>query len=330
MDQFTVMSQNTVENQLKTNELGKLATRVQPWAEEHGTKLLAGLGVALVLAGITWWVMSARTQAQAVGWTRLAMARTAERSASPGQSVEEYSNVAQDFRGSAAGAWARLRECELLLETGVQNLFLNRDAATVDLKRARTGLEENLAPGSGANPECLAQSQFRLAQVIESTAAGDLTEAIAAYRKAISDYPTTIFKVSAEERIEDLERGATKSFYEWFALQAPKPPELKMPRDGAAGATSTGTTAPVDPLSLLNSASPATTAAPATTGDLGATATPSVTTEGAAVTSPPAATADPAATTTPEAPTEAAPTPVDPTAAAPAAPVEPTSSPVQP
>lgn len=316
------MIHDPVEEQLKSNELGKLAIKSQPFLETYGNLLLGGIGAAIVIVLVASWTLYSQRQGQAVAWTMLAAAQTQEMTDPGGAAVEEYANVAESYRSTAAGQWARLRECELLLDSGIQNMFINREAALADLKRAQTGLEEVLSPGSPAVAECRERAQFRLGQVLETTSQGDTKPAIEAYRKVLADFPDTIFKTTVEERIADLEKGSTKSFYEWFAAQAPKPPEIRGPRDGSA--------APQDPFKELTSGAGSTAPATTTTAAPAATAP---TTEGASPTTdtpPTAPTSDaaaaPEASATPAASTEAS-AGADGAPAEPAAPAAPATAP---
>ena len=46
----------------------------------------------------------------------------------------------------------------------------------------------------------------------------------------MKEFPETIFKVVAEDRIATLKKDGSKEFYAWFSKENPKPPEAR-PRD---------------------------------------------------------------------------------------------------
>ncbi|MBS0204953.1 MAG: hypothetical protein JSS49_18755 [Planctomycetes bacterium] len=215
---------NTEERQrLKTNELGQTVQVVGHRLEEHATKIVAGIcGLLLVAAAVTWW--SRQSSATSIkAWTRLESA----------ENEKDFGEVADDFKGTVAGRWARLRESELYLQSGLPLLFTDRESALTDLKKAREGFAA-AAVNSPPEPAIQERALWGLAQTLEATSDGDTTKAVDAYERLLKELPDTFYKSAATQRIAALKTGGAKDFYEWFAKQNPKPTEAR-PKDGLKG-----------------------------------------------------------------------------------------------
>ena len=108
-------------------------------------------------------------------------------------------------------------------------MFTNRELALTDLKSARQGFE-SLLQEKGVTPSIRERALWGLALCLESTCDGNTTKAIEAYEKLLSDFPETIFKAVADDRIASLKKEGSKEFYTWFSKENPKPPEAR-PQD---------------------------------------------------------------------------------------------------
>ena len=64
--------------------------------------------------------------------------------------------------------------------------------------------EKLLEPGSKASPLIRERALFGLARCLEATCEGDTAQAIAQYRKLVSDFPRGVYEVYAKDRIEAL------------------------------------------------------------------------------------------------------------------------------
>ena len=215
---------NTEERQrLKTNELGQTVQEVGHRLEPYATKIVAGVcGLLLVAAAVTWW--SRQSSATSVkAWTKLESA----------ENEKDFGEVADDFKGTVAGRWAKLRESELYLQTGLPLLFTDRESALADLKKAREGFEA-AAVNTPAEPAIQERALWGLAQTLEATSDGDTTKAVEAYERLLKELPETFYKVHAEQRVASLKTGGSKDFYAWFAKQNPKPADVR-PKDGLKG-----------------------------------------------------------------------------------------------
>jgi hypothetical protein len=212
-------------HELQTHELQKLTVRARPFLEVYG-KILLGLAAALVVAVLVgiWWVSSSRAQGS-VAWTQLLEARSAE----------DFASVADKHPGTPAASWAKLRAAEMHLESGVQLLFTNREAGLADLKAARESFEALVGQAS-LPQEIRERALFGLGRTLESLSTGDTGEAVAVYQRLVNEFPNSMFAGVTKRRIETLETGGAKEFYDWFAQQNPKPPEPAKPRDGLSNA----------------------------------------------------------------------------------------------
>ena len=71
-----------------------------------------------------------------------------------------------------------------------------------------------------------------MARCRESQADESTGGAVEAYERLLAEFPATIYKELAEQRIDLLRTDRAKAFYAWFHKQNPKPPDLQTPRDG--------------------------------------------------------------------------------------------------
>jgi len=225
-------------HRLKENELGRVVQTTGSMLERYATAIVACVCVALlVAAAVTWWVRQS-TASSSAAWTLLENA----------ESVDDFGSIAEKYKNTSAGDWARLRESEANLRSGGDVLFSDRELANTDLKRAREGFEQLMASAS-ASPIIRERAVWGMARCLESTSDGDTAKAIEAYQRLLNDFPDTIYKPFAEDRIAALKTGGTKEFYAWFSKQNPKPADIR-PKDGAVKSD-------LDPFQLPPSASEA-------------------------------------------------------------------------
>ncbi|MES2789820.1 MAG: hypothetical protein V4719_09370 [Planctomycetota bacterium] len=210
-------------HELKANDLQEVAVKVETFYERHAASLQWGIiGAAFLIAcGIYYWRTTSALEAAA--WNEL----------SQSQSAEAYAQVASDFSGSKAAAWAKLREANSYLETYLRDSFENREKANTDLKKAKDILAGLVA--QNGPQEFKQQAMFAYARNLEMSSDGDLKPAIAAYENLIKEIPDTIFKREAEERIRTLNSPSAKEFYAFFSKQNPKPAAPPKPNDAKKG-----------------------------------------------------------------------------------------------
>ena len=206
-------------HQLLTNDLGVVTTKTVGFFERHLGTIVGFVGAALLVTAIGfWWTRKAETDVEA-GWTLLDSA----------SSLEEFGNVVDKYQDKPAGQWAQLIVSETNLKTAMPLMFSNREIALTDIKSARQGFETLLNEKSAA-PLIRERALWGLALCLETTCDGNTAKVVEAYEKLLKDFPETIFKAVAEERIASLKRDSAKDFYAWFSKEEPKPPEAR-PRD---------------------------------------------------------------------------------------------------
>ena len=206
-------------HRLKTNELGQAVQAVGHRLENHVTKIVAVVcGILVIAAAAIWWSRYSSTSA-AAAWTMLENA----------QNVDDFGLVREKYRGTTAGRWALLRESELYLQSGMAQMFENRELALTDLKKSKEGFEQLV--GNKSDQVMQERALWGLSQVLEATCDGDTTKAVESYQRLLNDVPETYFKAIAEQRIASLKTGGAKEFYAWYSKQNPKPRENR-PKDG--------------------------------------------------------------------------------------------------
>jgi hypothetical protein len=205
---------------LKTNELGRLVEQLRPALERYGNQILVGICIAvLVFAASAYFAF--RTSPSARGWAELLFASTAE----------DFANVADDFAASDVAIWARLQEAESYYQTGVLKMFSDREAGDADLKEARAAFEM-LLESPKTPSEARERAQYGLARTLEATSGSNTDDAVHAYEQLLDEFPETVMKQTAEQRIAVLRTKQEAGFYAWFQEQNPVPQDRKGPQDG--------------------------------------------------------------------------------------------------
>ncbi len=207
-------------HRLQTNELKQVVQTTGSLLERHATTIVAvACGVLLVASAVIWW-MRQTTATSSAAWTLLENA----------EKTDDFTAIAEKYKATPAGDWAKLRESESFFRSGSDELFTQRELATSDLKRAREGFE-HLLTVAGASPIIRERAVWGVARCLESTSDADTTLAIEAYERLLKEFPDTIYKPFAEDRIAALKTGGTKEFYAWFSKQNPTSADIR-PKDG--------------------------------------------------------------------------------------------------
>ena len=222
-------------HELQTNDLGKFAEKMAVFIDVHGNRLMIGICLAcLPLAGFIYWWRS-DSNAQAAAWRDFSAAINVGK-------AEDFHAVWQDHPGSSPAWWARVHEGEQWLARGVQSMFRNVETGTEELKKARDSFQAIIDNPRKAPAELRDRALIGLARALESMSDGSEGEAIKAYESLIKEFPNSIYKKDAEERIAVLNRGSGQEFYAWFTkYPRPKLP-TKGPHDKFGGAMDDETT----------------------------------------------------------------------------------------
>jgi hypothetical protein len=203
------------------NALPSSQSPLVKWLDQYGNGATIVACVAMI-GGAIWYSYTRTSSARSESaWAQYSQARTAE----------DFGNIADVFSSTEVGTWARLGEGERLLDSGISLMFTDREAALGELKKADEAFRKVLSNKSG--PEIARErASWGLAKSTEAQSDSDTTKAIEGYTALLSQFPKSIYKAAAEERIESLKSPEAKEFYAWFHKQNPKPPDLKKPKDG--------------------------------------------------------------------------------------------------
>lgn len=203
-------------HQLLTNDLGVVTERTVGFFERHLETAIAVVCGLVVAVGIGyWWTSSSGTDNEAA-WTLLDSGRT----------LQDFGTVAERYKGKPAGQWAELKIAEKSIEDSLPLMFTNRELALAGLKSARTAFE-TLIQDKSASSLIHERSLWGLALCLEATCEGDTSKPIEALERLVTDYPDTIFKNVANEKIAGLKRKDAAEFYTWFSKEDPKPREAR-------------------------------------------------------------------------------------------------------
>lgn len=215
-------------HELQTNELGKFAEKMAVFIDVHGNRLMIGVCLAcLPLAGIIYWWRSS-SNAQAAGWRDFSAAINSSK-------AEDFHAVWQDHPGSTPAFWARVHEGEQWLSDGVNKMFSNVDLGKTDLMKARDAFQAVIDDQRRAPAELRDRALIGLGRALESMSDGSEGEAVKAYETLVKEFPNSIYKKDAEERIAVLNRGSGQEFYAWFSKYPRPKAAVKAPRDKMDG-----------------------------------------------------------------------------------------------
>jgi len=239
----------------------------------------------------------------------------------------DYDKVAEAHPNTEVGYWADVMSADLYLNTGCNELFMNKAEAGQDLKKA---VDRYLAVREAStDPTLRERATWGLARAYEALGGtrqgqGEMDKAKALYRELADASPPGPFAAMASRRLEQLNKPGTMRFYDEFARYDPGAPpaaEGAQPGVGTSPLLFDRGSLPEEP--TVPDFSSALHVNPAEPGAAPAGQTPAAAGEGAP--GPTAAPSPPAAT--PPAPTPPGPTPPEATPPAPTPPAQAPSTP---
>jgi hypothetical protein len=184
------------ENQLAL-WLAAKAESVKPHLKMVGAAILA-----VVIAWLLYSYFSGRSQKRlAAGWDKFYQAND----------LKGFQAVVDEFENSPAGLAARQQLAVMQLQEGNRRLMLDRDAAMILLEDASKNFEVVARESDDAMMKQYAT--YQLARAYE--ALGQLENARSEYEKLGKTWPDSAYATAAKGRLEDLDRPATKEFYDW-------------------------------------------------------------------------------------------------------------------
>ncbi|MEZ6129226.1 MAG: hypothetical protein R3C59_11130 [Planctomycetaceae bacterium] len=201
-------------------ELEKLLFRLKPWLQENGTTLIYALAAVLAIAAVV--IYARRTPpGNAEASRALLLAVT----------PEDFRDVADEYPDTHIGSWSRLRQADRLLDNAVSNLFSNRAVGLEEMDQAEAAYQR-LADRTSLDEQIRERVLIGLARVTENRSDGTEAasrKAIAAWQLVLDEFPSTIIKEHAEQRIKELATKESQEFYAWFHKQDPKPLPVGQP-----------------------------------------------------------------------------------------------------
>ncbi len=197
--------------------------------ESYGKTVFIGVGLASIVAVVViWWTMSA-TAAKEERWTSMLAA----------DSAEDFAEVASQYPNDPVGHWALLKEAERALNSGIEMSPIDRRGSVSELVKAHEAFTKLADTKSDLIEE---RRLFGLARCLETLAGVDVGEsgqnvkgvdkAVEAYQRFVDQFPDSIYRPFADERIKDLKTKRAQEFYAWFREQNPNPKDFELPDDG--------------------------------------------------------------------------------------------------
>lgn len=206
-------------HELAENDLAKYITRALKKIEPYQNQILLGMLVITVVIVSAVLLTRSTSADKSGGFAALVNCETAD----------DYKGVAEQFPGTIAGHWARLRSGEKFLQEGIRLSISDRAQATDRLEEAEEAFDK-LLQDQTVNSEVRLKALYGMAMTLESLG-DDTAKSIAAYQALIDEFPDSRYRPLADERIADLEKGSTQEFYAWFQAQNPSPTDRPLPRD---------------------------------------------------------------------------------------------------
>lgn len=205
-------------HELHQNDLGKLTNQAVPFFEQHAWQILGGLVAVAAAIGIGAFFYTQNLATKTDSWTQLDKVLH-----QPNSSAGDYAAIADKHPGTSAAAWARLKEAEEYLKSGFEALYTNKELSQSEFKSAQEALLKLSRGEGGVPPDVKERALYDLARCTEALSDGSTDDALNAYKQLTREFPKTIFRTFAEERINALDSAGSKEFYAWFSQQKPKP-----------------------------------------------------------------------------------------------------------
>ncbi|MBS0209709.1 MAG: tetratricopeptide repeat protein [Planctomycetes bacterium] len=258
-------------HELQRNSLADVLEHGVKDVQKYAPAVAATIGAIVVLVVVYLIISTRSANAERSAWREYVVASESRLGAQ-----ENMTRVADDYSDYMGGQWARLTLADRQLEVGVDQLFQDRTAAKTSLESA---IEQyNQLRATTHISEMQSRALIGLGRAYESLAQPE--EAVKQYDELIKNYPGTEFAIEARERRDDLEKPASKEFYQWFWALKITPPSREpgtpgfrppfdmqsLPSDAPGGPTSVAPPAPpTGVIPPVTTTPPATSTPPATT-----------------------------------------------------------------
>ena len=157
---------------------------------------------------------SVQEKESAKGWTALYFADTDR---------ADLTAISSDFKGTAAGLWAKQIAGDANMARALEKVYLDRDLAEQFYKEAIAEYGE--VAEKSTDPFLTGRTNFGLAQASEGM--GDHDKALSFYRKVITNKAMSVEMIAeATKRVSWLESKAGEEFYAWYKTSRASSPVL--------------------------------------------------------------------------------------------------------
>ncbi len=214
---------STPQPQTATTEPSELLRwwlRTRHWIDRHANKILLAIivGTVVLVAAI---VMSRSANAKN---------EAAWRAFSASEAADDFRKVAEDHAGTSAEYPARMMAARRYKSQGIQQAMSNRVASDENLENAKTQLSK-LLESKNLPKDIREEALVNMAICLESLSDGNLKPAIEAYEQLLKEFPTTLNKQWAENKLKALAKPEKAAFYAWFRKTNPSPEDRPKPQD---------------------------------------------------------------------------------------------------
>ncbi len=159
---------------------------------------------------------SVQEKESAKGWTALYFADTDQ---------ADLTAISSDFKGTAAGLWAKQTAGDANMARALEKVYLDRDLAEQFYKEAIA--EYGVVAEKSTDPFLTGRANFGLAQASEGM--GDHDKALSFYRKVIPNKAMGVELIAeATKRVAWLESKAGEEFYAWYKTSRASSPVLNV------------------------------------------------------------------------------------------------------
>lgn len=189
--------------------------------EQHAIKLkkalpaIVAVTTVVVLGLLAYgFYTSVQEKESAKGWTALYFADT---------DTADLTAISSDFKGTAAGLWAKQTAGDANMSRALEKVYLDRDLAEQFYKEA---IEQyGSVAEKSTDPFLIGRANFGLAQASEGM--GDHDKALSYYRKVITNKAMGVELIAeATKRVAWLESKAGEEFYAWYKTSRSSSPVL--------------------------------------------------------------------------------------------------------
>ena len=191
--------------------------------EQHAIKLkkalpaIVAVTTVVVLGLLAYgFYTSVQEKESAKGWTALYFADT---------DTADLTAISSDFKGTAAGLWAKQTAGDANMSRALEKVYLDRDLAEQFYKEA---IEQyGSVAEKSSDPFLTGRANFGLAQASEGM--GDHDKALSFYRKVITNKAMGVELIAeATKRVAWLESKAGEEFYAWYKTSRASSPVLNV------------------------------------------------------------------------------------------------------